>query len=161
MGQNVNHVDHVVWITHLRNQENRVRELGAMFNADFLGPRDFPDMGMRIYVSWESGLEVVAPLDDRTPQADELRKRLQERGEGFLAIVFGVRNIKAAREHVQKLGYTPSEIIEYQKPWGNKLTTFKEAIFTEFLGTVMALGEIVYADGVIGTRSDEPAEGNR
>src|SRR5882762_1683696 len=135
MSQNVNHVDHVVWITQLSNQEARVRDLSKMFKAEFLGPREFPDMGMSICVSWESGLEVVAPLDQNTPQANQLRKRLDERGEGFLAVVFGVPDIVAAREHVLKLGYTPTDVIEYkdQKPWSDKLDTFKEVIFTEFL----------------------------
>ena len=158
MNQNVNHVDHVVWITHLNNQAARVQELSKMFKAEFLGPREFPDMGMCIYVCWESGLEIVAPLNEDTPQANQLRKRLEERGEGFLAVVFGVPDIMAAREHVLKLGYTPSDVIEYagQKPWSNKLETFKEVIVTEFLGTLMAFGEITYSDGVFRTQVETP-----
>jgi hypothetical protein len=148
MRQNINRIDHVVWIAHLENQTACVRKLSEMFRVEFLGPCLQHHMGMQVCVSWEGGLEVIAPIDEDTPQANSLRAHLKERGEGFFAVVFGVPDIEEARDHMLKLGYDAGEVVPStgKEPWLHQVGVFKEVIFGEFLGTLMALGEITYPD---------------
>ena len=72
MNQNINHVDHVLWVSHLKNQEANVARLSELTNQQFDGPVSRPDVGLRVYLSWEGGLEIVAPLVGRYATSMEM-----------------------------------------------------------------------------------------
>ena len=151
MAQCINRIDHIVWLVHAHNQEAYVEKLGKLFRTRFDGPLVRLDMGCRFWVSWEAGLEIFAPWGDND-YASIWSKRLEERGEGVLSMVFGVPDIEEASEHARQLDYQVSPIIGLSgdEPWMHKLESFKEVMIGDFLGTIMSFGEIRYADGVIG-----------
>lgn len=150
MSQNINRVDHVVWLVQAENQEKYVEQLSALFRTQFDGPLIRADFGTKFWVSWEAGLEVFAPWGDND-QAKMWSKRLEERGEGVLSVVFGVRDIEEANAHARQLGYPVSPIIGFagDEPWKHKLECFRETIIGDALGTLLGFGEIRYAEGVI------------
>lgn len=152
MRQMVNRVDHVVWIARPENAQAYVERLSGLFGVAFDGPVVREAYGCRFWVSWEGGLEVFTPYGDG-PYAAAWHKRLEERGEGVLTVVFGVRDIHDAQENARRLGYQPSDIIELagDEPYLHKLETMREVIATDMLGTFMSFGEIRYADGVVTT----------
>ncbi|WP_176593949.1 hypothetical protein [Sphingobium sp. EM0848] len=146
----INHVDHIVWIVRPENQQLYVDKLSKLFRVTFEGPVLREEFGAQFWVSWESGLEIFAPHGDGD-MAKMWLQRLEERGEGVLSMVFGVPDMEEACEHASQLGYQVSPVIGFggNEPWKHKLPVFKEATVVDMLGTMMAFGEIGYADGVI------------
>jgi hypothetical protein len=113
---------------------------------------------MRVYVSFESGLEILAPLENAdTPMASLLRKALELRGEGMFAVVHGVSDMMEARAHAVSLGYEPGPLLENlgDEPWLTDVCTFKESVICEFMQTLFVYGEITYPDGIFLTHPEQ------
>jgi 4-hydroxyphenylpyruvate dioxygenase-like putative hemolysin len=141
----VNHIDHMAWTVFPENLEKYVAQFTKLFDCKFDGPFERDDL--RIYISWEGGLELIAPLNENAITY----KRLKEKGEGFGGMVFGVRNLKEAKERAAALGYNVSEDILQigGEPWGRKMPHIAEAIVGDVLGINICFGEIVYDDNVV------------
>jgi len=150
MAQNTKHVDHVFWICKLENQERYVRQLAAICDTQFHGPVDRPDLGTRIYLSWRSGLEIIAPLEETTIYSKSLKDQLAARGEGLLGVIFGVADIEEARRRAIQLGYPVSPLIENagHEPYIGETEVMKEIMVGEFMNSTLVFGEIRYAKGV-------------
>jgi hypothetical protein len=153
MNQNVNHVDHVVWVAEPDNHQRFVDKLSALFDIEFEGPFERTDAGITVSVSWGGGVEVVSPAGPG-PFAERARDHLENRGESVFAVVFGVPEIEKARARAESLGYQTSPLVENLggEPWDHQLLSFKESAIGEFAGTLLMFGEITYCDGVFRTR---------
>jgi hypothetical protein len=153
MNQNVNHVDHVVWVAEPDNHQRFVDKLSALFDVEFEGPFERTDMGITVSVSWGGGLEVVSP-GATGPFSEKARNHLDSRGESVFAMIFGIPDIEKARARAESLGYQTSPVIENMggEPWGHQLLSFKESAIEEFAGTLLLFGEITYPDGVFRTQ---------
>ncbi|WP_072807465.1 hypothetical protein [Rhodococcoides yunnanense] len=152
MKQNVNHVDHVVWVAHLDSQAAHADKLGALAGQSLEGPFDRTDLGVRIYMSWETGLEILSPLPNYDSDFNRmLVAALAERGEGVLAVVFGVPDLEEARERARLAGYSPGDPIATagDAPWDRKTSKFAESFVGDFLGSYFIYGEIAYAPGIV------------
>lgn len=145
----VNHVDHVTWICRLENLETNVAKLEKLADAK-MTRFERRDMGFVMYLCWEAGLEMVAPLDEPTEFCRMMNHWLNTRGEGVMSIVYGVRNLEKHRQRVEALGYQVGPIMDdhVDSPWHEKLV-LHERVAGEFLGSLFILGDIDYADGVI------------
>lgn len=162
MNQNINHVDHIVWVSHLENLEANVAKLEQLARVKLRGPFDRTDLGMRVCVSFEGGVEILAPLDGiDTVMSRFCRDALEKKGEGMFAIVYGVPDIMEARENAARLGYTPGPILECVggEPWETDIGKFKESVICEFMNTLFVYGEIDYPDGVFITHPDQKRRG--
>ena len=146
MRQNINRVDHVVWLSQLQNQDANVRKLSELCNLDFGESYSNHHLGVRIYLSWEAGLEIIAPLGQEAPFAIQLHDHLARRGEGFFAVIFGVDDIVKARERTAALNYQVGDVLQLvgDEPFARKTEVMKEIFVGEFMRTVMIFGEIVY-----------------
>ena len=60
-----NHIDHVAWISRADTVEANVARLEQLAEAK-LTRFERKDMGFVMYINWEAGLEVVAPLKEPT-----------------------------------------------------------------------------------------------
>lgn len=158
MNQNVNHMDHVLWLCRLENIESYVKELSALTGRSFHGPVDRADLGARVFISWEGGLEIIAPLDMDTPFTTQCRARLEQKGEGLWTVVFGVPDIGQARARAERLGYQTSDLIENppDAPWQHQTRVMKESVVGEFMNTGFVFGEIEYEAGVFVTARHKP-----
>ena len=145
-----NRIDHIAWVVHTDNQEAYVEKLEKLFGIRFEGPLIRDEFGIRLWMSWESGLEIISPWGTGE-HAKMWADRLAERGEGIHAMVFGVPNIEESSDHARQLGYGVSPTIGFagSEPWKHKLETFKEAVVGDFMGTMVCFGEIRYPDGVV------------
>lgn len=152
----VNHVSHVAWISHPENLEAHVAEMERLSGAT-LTRFEREDMGFAMHISWEAGLEIVAPLEMRTEFNGMLHDWLETRGEGVFSVVFGVRDLERHRARVQALHYEPSPLMHDRadSPWHEKLPKYDSSMVLRdgdpgtIMNTCFILGDIDYADGVV------------
>jgi len=151
MKQQVNHIDHVIWVCRPENLEGYVDTLSKLCDVRFHGPVEKTDMGLRLYMSWAAGLEVVAPVAPDNANADALRTHLERRGEGLLGVVFGVPDIEAARRRAEGLGYPVSGLIGNlgTEPYVHETEVMKEVVAGDFMNAMFVFGEIRYADDLL------------
>jgi hypothetical protein len=144
-----NHVDHVAWISRLETLEANIARLEMLTDAK-LTRFERQDMGFVMYISWEAGLEVVAPLPEPTPFNQWLRDWLDTRGEGVMSVVFGVRDLDRHKARLEALGVPVGELMDDHpdSPWHDKLVLWERAA-GEVMNTSFILGDIDYADDVI------------
>lgn len=150
MDQNFNRVDHVIWACRAENQVAYIKKLSALTKHVFDGPHERPDVGVRTYLSWEGGLQILAPMDVDTLFACAMREHLETKGEGLYGVVFGVPDIEEAKLRAVELGYQPSDTIRNNgdEPWASKTEKMEEAIVGDFINSIFIFGEITYRDGV-------------
>jgi hypothetical protein len=99
----INHVDHVAWISRPkpRRQCRPARELTGATLTRFARK----DMGFTMCISWEAGLEVVAPMEERTDFNQWLWSELERKGEGVTSVVFGVKDLDAHKARLEAMGF--------------------------------------------------------
>ena len=89
------HVHHVVVCVHRANQDaaaSYCRDLGFEFTQF-----ELDDVGLRVLLDWDGGMEIISPTDDAGPEADHAREFLEERGEGVYAVVVRTADVEGPR----------------------------------------------------------------
>ncbi len=162
----MNRIDHFVWVAKAENVTNYVDKLSALFDVEFdhrYGP-DF-DSPIDLYVSWQAGLEVVAPIPNADGSAFDpqtqaaafaLAARLAEHGEGPFALVFRVPDLEAATERLRARGHSINSItpklgsrearIAQNARWTKNVLDIDETFVDSFLGVHLLLGAFQYPD---------------
>lgn len=145
----INHVDHVAWLSRPDTLEANVAELERLTGAT-LTRFDRHDMGFSMCISWEAGLEVVAPMAERTEFNSWLWSELEKKGEGVSSVVFGIKDLDAHKARLEKLGIPVGPLMDDHpdSPWHDKLVLW-ERTAGEVMNTNLVLGDIDYADDVI------------
>lgn len=145
----INHVDHVAWLSRPENLDANVADLEKVTGAK-LTKFVRKDMGFTMCISWEAGLEVVAPMEERTEFNSWLWSELDKKGEGVTSVVFGVKDLDAHKARLAKLGIEVGELMDDHpdSPWHDKLVLWERAA-GEVMNTNIILGDIDYADDVI------------
>jgi len=145
----VNHIDHVVWLSRLENADKNVAELEAITDGKFVR-MDRDDMQVVLFIDWDAGLEVVAPMPEVNDLNRALHDRLESHGEGLLAAVFGVKNLEKHKEKLEAKGMFVGPLMEDtpDAPWIEKII-LRERFAPEVAGSWMVLSEIDYQDDVI------------
>ncbi|TGD70820.1 hypothetical protein E4634_20655 [Mangrovimicrobium sediminis] len=145
----INHVDHVAWLSRPENLDANVARLKQMTGATL---RRFSrkDMGFTMCISWEAGLEVVAPMEERTEFNQWLWSELEAKGEGVNSVVFGVKNLDAHKARLEKLGFVVGPLMDDHpdSPWHDELVLWERGV-GEVMNTNIVLGDIDYNDDVI------------
>lgn len=83
---------HVVFCTFPDHQEraaNFWRELGLVFQDIALS-----DLGLRVLIDWQAGIEVVAPTAPEVTEAARFTAFLEEHGEGVYSVVLAVPDVE-------------------------------------------------------------------
>jgi hypothetical protein len=144
-----NHVDHVAWISRFETIEDNVARLEQLADAKLVR-FERKDMGFVMYISWEAGLEVVAPLAEPTEFNQVLRDWLATRGEGVMSVVFGVKDLDRHKARLERLGFEVGPLMDdhVDSPWHDKLVLW-ERMAGDVMNSCFILGDIDYADGVI------------
>jgi 4-hydroxyphenylpyruvate dioxygenase-like putative hemolysin len=76
---------HVVFCVHHQNQDQAAafwRDLGFVF-AEI----DLPDIGLRVLLDWDRGIEIISPSESAGPQAQDVTDFLRLHGEGVYSVV--------------------------------------------------------------------------
>ncbi len=145
----INHVDHVAWISRPENLDANVAQLEKLTGAT-LARFARKDMGFTMCISWEAGLEVVAPMEERTDFNQWLWSELERKGEGVTSVVFGVKDLDAHKARLEAMGFPVGPLMDDHpdSPWHDRLVLW-ERVAGEAMNTNIVLGDIDYADGVI------------
>ncbi|HKX80277.1 MAG TPA: hypothetical protein VJM34_17330 [Novosphingobium sp.] len=144
----VNHVDHVAWISRPENLDANVAELERLSGATLA--RSDSRMGITVCISWEAGLEVIAPTGEETPINKELREYLETRGEGVYAVIFGVADIEAHKRRLEALGLKVGpEVGGGPSASSGARVVVRERRVKQVMNSWFVLGDIDYADDVV------------
>ena len=134
-----NRLDHVAWVCFASNFERNIELLSKLGGRPLDGPHDKPEIGIRIAISWETGLEVIAPIPGSEAPAACGANRILERGEGIYGILFGVADMEVALERARSAGYTPGDLIrgggDPHVPWAGKYKTLLESNIGKVMNT--------------------------
>ena len=131
MIRNVNRIDHVAGIVRRENLEDMIARMSEIFDTRFYGPYDRPAMRARVAMSLDSGIELLAPADD-VPE-NPFNKMLAAKGEHWLSVVMGVRDMEATCDHLARLGYKPmmrKSALGGNDEYPDRLTRLEQAVFT-------------------------------
>lgn len=144
-----NHVDHVAWISRPENLDANVAQLEKLTGAS-LTRFAREDMGFTMCISWEAGLEVVSPAEERTDFNAMLWGWLDSKGEGVFAVVFGVKDLEAHKARLEAMGFPVGPLMDDHpaSPWHDKLVLW-ERVAGEAMNSNIVLGDIDYADDII------------
>ncbi len=145
----VNHVDHVAWVSRPETIEANVRELEKLSGAR-LTRFERADMGLVLYISWEAGLEVMAPSAYATEANQPLRDWLEQKGEGVIFVIFGVADLERHKARLEALGCEVGPLVDDHEtsPWHHQLV-LRERQAGLVMNTNFVLGDIDYADDVV------------
>lgn len=146
----INHVDHVAWLVRPENLETHLAQMERVTGATL---RRFSraDMGFTICISWEAGLEVVCPHDERTEFNSWLWSELETKGEGVTSVVFGVKDLNWHKERLEKMGIPVGPLMDDHEdsPWHDQIALWERVVGEQVINTNIVLGDIDYADEVI------------
>ena len=145
----INHVDHVAWISRPENLDANVAQLEKLTGAK-LTRFSRSDMGFTMCIDWEAGLEVVAPMEERTDFNEWLWSELETKGEGVSSVIFGIKDLEAHRARLEKMGFEVGPLLDDHpdSPWHHRLV-LHERLAGEAINTNIILGDIDYQDDVI------------
>jgi len=82
--------------------------LGATFHP--ANDAEAETFGVRILMSWDAGIELVAPMEGRD---SHIRAWLDEHGEGFAGVVFAVADADKGRDAATELGLSCFYTLDY------------------------------------------------
>ncbi|TML14531.1 MAG: hypothetical protein E6G39_08275 [Actinobacteria bacterium] len=143
MQQPKNRVSHVVYCFRDENLD-RAKE----FLTDVLGAKfedsSRPELGLRIFVSFENGLELIAPSPDIGAVGERFTRFLEEHGEGVYNIVYGVEDLDETADRAKPygVGVTHRSSFADVPPWQGRFDVLDEAHFEPYLGMKITLGRI-------------------
>jgi methylmalonyl-CoA/ethylmalonyl-CoA epimerase len=102
-----NGVHHVTWCVRPENYD-RARAFWEKTVGQPLEDLDLPEIGLRVLVAWDAGVEVMTPFYDEGTLAETSRAFLEERGEGVFSVVYNVTDIE---ESVAKMTADGGQLI--------------------------------------------------
>lgn len=130
MIRNVNRIDHVAGVVRREHFEEVIARMSEVFGTKFYGPFDRPAMGARVAMSLDTGIELLSPASDDPENG--FNKLLAAKGEHWLSVVMGVRDMDATCDHLARLGYKPmmrKSALGGSDRYPDKLTSLEQAVF--------------------------------
>ncbi|MBM3132881.1 MAG: VOC family protein, partial [Chloroflexi bacterium] len=98
--------------------------LGATFHSG--NDEDATAMGIKVAMSWDAGIELVAPL----PGRDSFVKGIiDKRGEGLIGVVFEVDDVDQAKGAVDELGIKVWHALDYSQ---EQIDKYLQGRFTKY-----------------------------
>jgi predicted enzyme related to lactoylglutathione lyase len=151
--EGVNGVHHVSWCVR---PENMDRARAYWEEAIGLAPPedlDLQDLGLRVLVFWDAGVEIMCPTNEEGSMAADARRFLEERGEGVYSVVYNVADIAATKAKIAAQGGSlvfeeliPAEAVDDRNlasdPTSERFS-IQQALFEDICGMRVCLQEIV------------------
>ena len=103
MAETKQKVHHVVWCVRPESLE-RVRRFWQEGVGLALHDLDLPDLGIHVLISWEGGVEVIAPVYETGLLVEPARRFLETQGEGVYTVVFDVASLDDVTGRVARQG---------------------------------------------------------
>jgi Glyoxalase/Bleomycin resistance protein/Dioxygenase superfamily len=127
MTGNVLGIDHVALVVRGENIDAVAAEWERALGLDF-EEVNRPDLGLRIKIDLDAGVELVAPLGDVGSHGPFFQRYLDEHGEGFQSIIFRVGNLEQATDRAAKAGKSVirTSVLRGDEPWFDRYSEFVE-----------------------------------
>lgn len=143
MQQAINRLDHLAILVKYENVEKYKKQFSDVLGIVWDEAVVNQSAGVIAVPSWDSGLELIAPMQ----QSGRYWDRIQKFGEGSVTIIFGVPDLDAAIKRAEENG-APLRFnikLEGNEPWLKRFKVFREAkvdMFEEEFASTITLSQI-------------------
>ena len=151
MAEKTNCVHHVVWCIRPESIEP-VRRFWREAVGLPLQDLDLPELGLHVLISWEGGVEIMAPVHETGTLVDSARRFLATHGEGVYSVVFNVADLEGAVARIARQGgrlvfeetIRPEQVDERELTGSGSQEPFaiKQALFDPIFGMRICLQEL-------------------
>ena len=141
--QNIQRIDHIVMVAEPENVESAAKTYAKLFDIEWEGPFDAEEVGLRCYVCWDAGLELVAPFDKS--KMPDMAAFLATHGEGIYRVVFGVSDREAALARAESMGLEVlfrSDALKSNPIWKDRFARIDLSGITPVHGVRISFGQI-------------------
>jgi len=141
--QNIQRIDHVVMVAEPQNVDSAAKTFAKLLDIEWEGPFDAQEVGLRCYVCWDAGLELVAPFDKS--KMPDMADFLATHGEGVYRIVFGVADREAALARAQSMGLEVlfrNDALKFNPQWKDRFARIDLSGVTPVHGVRINFGQI-------------------
>jgi 4-hydroxyphenylpyruvate dioxygenase-like putative hemolysin len=150
--ERVRGLHHVAWCVKPENMDRARAYWEEAIGLDRMEDLDLADLGIRVLVSWEGGVEIMCPTNEDGSMAVAVRKFLDERGEGVYSVVYNVSDIAATRAKIVAEGgqlvfeeLIPAEAVDDRQlasEPAKERFSIKQALYEDICGMRVCLQEI-------------------
>ncbi len=143
---------HVAFCVRPENMDRARAYWEDAIGLDRMEDLDLADLGIRVLVSWEGGVEIMCPTNDVGSMAVAVRQFLDERGEGVYSVVYNVADIDATRAKIVADGgqlvfeeLIPAEAVDDRALASDPVKerfSIKQALYEDICGMRVCLQEI-------------------
>ena len=143
MQQPIDRVSHVVYCLEAEHLDRAAEFFSEVAGALF-EDLSRPELGLRVMVDFERGLELIAPAPELGPVAERFLEHLKNNGEGLYDVVYGVRDLDETAERARAfgLGVTHRASFAEVPPWKGRFRALEELHLEQFLGLKVTFGRI-------------------
>jgi 4-hydroxyphenylpyruvate dioxygenase-like putative hemolysin len=141
--QPIDRVSHVVYCVKPENLDRAAAFLSEALGAKF-EDSSRPELGLRILISLQSGLELIAPSPELGVAPARFTDFLTNHGEGVYDVVYGVRDLDETIERAAAhgVGVTHRGSFADLPPWKGRMDVLDEAHLEPVCGLQLTLGRI-------------------
>jgi hypothetical protein len=97
-------LSHVVICVQPENLARAAADFGELLGTIMQGPVEFPDHGIRMFMAWDHGIEILSPVDRALATVHQ--QFLDDHGEGVFRVSFATPDRDAALTRAEQLGHT-------------------------------------------------------
>ncbi|MBT2523368.1 VOC family protein [Arthrobacter sp. ISL-28] len=143
-GRKSSRIDHIAFLVREENFESATSKLARVLDLKFEGPYELTDLGTRVVIDWDAGIEFITVTDPLIATAQAAF--LDEHGEGFYRLVVGVDDLDSALRRAGDEGL--GLIFRYDgltidESWKERFDRIDEAVIeSPSPGVRIALGQI-------------------
>jgi predicted enzyme related to lactoylglutathione lyase len=107
-GTSITRLDHFAWVVEPANLDSYADQLSRLLEVNLLRHPGSQALGpeSRILISFDAGLELVAPQGRGTPTVERFTDTLEQRGERPLVCVIRVPSIDEAAARIERAGFS-------------------------------------------------------
>jgi hypothetical protein len=142
-------VDHAVWCVRRESLPALERYWTGALQVPLASCR-IDDLGIHLLMSWDAGVEIVAPAEQPGSFTAALNAFLESKGEGVFSTVFEVDDLDSAVQHAVAAGaevafedVIEADTLAERLGWPPERQSYRlrQAILVELRGTTVCLQE--------------------
>lgn len=138
-------ISRVIMAYRLENLDSAVQNFTDVLGIDDMeGPRDFEEIGLRIAISWKTGIECIAPLASGWA-SEGIRQHIDTHGEGVSGIVYRVSDLDEADQRAAACGFAPTmrlNPLDVNAKWAERFRYIMESPLPPVAGVDVTLIQI-------------------